>query len=204
MKHYIGMLVLLIVAICSAQTPRMCAVIAGCESCINEKKWKDFRIGFGVSNIIAEEFYTTGRFSLREEKGDIKDKLTTLRKRLWSGVYKDVQQSIDSIKTDSQAVIYGRLVYFGTPRQSVSLGPFGSSENAVIIKTEVVLITPDGIRYVGKGQGIATRRAMGTLFKFSDDNVFFEQTEIGNALHTALVQATADCLTLYSPKDTIK
>jgi hypothetical protein len=203
MKHYRVVLLLLIAAVCSAQTPRICAVVAGCESTINEKKWKDFRIGFGVSNIIADELYTTGRFMLREEKNDVKDKLTTLRQRLWSGAYKDVQQTIDSIKTDSSAVVYGRLVYFGTPRQSVCLGPFGSCENAVIIKTEVVLVTPDGTRYVGKGEGISTRRAMGTLFKYSDDGVFFEQTEIGNALHTAIVKATADCMTHYSPKDSL-
>jgi hypothetical protein len=36
--------------------------------------------------------------------------------------------------------------------------------------------------------------AMTTLFKFKDDGVFFEQTEIGQALQKAITKATDDCI----------
>jgi hypothetical protein len=101
---------------------------------------------------------------------------------------------MDSLKNDSQVVVFSRLVYFGTPRSSVSMGPFGGSENAVAIKTEVVFVLLDGSRLTGNGEGLSTRMAMTTLFKFKDDGVFFEQTEIGQALQKAITKATDDCI----------
>ncbi|HEX7509950.1 MAG TPA: hypothetical protein VF335_01510, partial [Chitinivibrionales bacterium] len=172
-----------------AQQPSYSMVVAGCESLINEKKWKDFRIGFGASDCIAEEFYKSGLFRLVEEKDDVKNKLAAVRQKLWSGAYKDAVADIDSIRTDSRAVAYGRLVYFGTPRSSVSMGPFGGNENAVVIKTEVIVMLAGGTKITGKGEGRSTRMAMTTLFKFSDEGVFFQQTEIGKALQTAIAGA---------------
>jgi hypothetical protein len=187
-----------------AQPPRQCVVVAGCESKINEKKWKDFRISFGVTNCIAEELYNSGAFRLIEEKGAIKEKLSDVRQKLWSGAYKEALPELDSLKNDSQSIAFGRLVYFGTPRSSVSMGPFGGSENAVVIKAEVVLMAPGGGVITGKGEGQSTRMAMTTLFKFNDERVFFEQTEIGQALQKAIKAAATDCvgqLKKRNPKD---
>jgi len=184
-----------------AQQRKTSAIIAGCESKIDEKKWKDFRISFGISDLVADELYKSGNFKLIEEKGAIKEKLLSLRQKLWSGAYKDVTMAMDSLKNDSQVVVFSRLVYFGTPRSSVSMGPFGGSENAVVIKTEVVFVLPGGGRLTGKGEGLSTRMAMTTLFKFKDDGVFFEQTEIGQALQKAIVKATDDCIVQFNKRN---
>jgi hypothetical protein len=37
-----------------AQQRKTSAIIAGCESKIDEKKWKDFRISFGISDLVAD------------------------------------------------------------------------------------------------------------------------------------------------------
>jgi len=178
----------------AAQQHVYLTVVAGCESDINEKKWKDFRIGFGVTDCIAEELYKSGMFKLVEEKGAVKDKVASVRQKLWSGAYKDALVDLDSLRSDSLAIAYGRLVYFGTPRSSVSMGPFGGDENAVVIKAEVVIALPGGEKITGKGEGKSKRSAMTTLFKFSDDRLFFEQTEIGQALHKAIMEAVANCI----------
>lgn len=177
--------------------PRPKLMVIGCESKISSKKWKDQRINFGVTNLIAETVADNGGFALVEEKPAIRDKLQTIRTVLWDKGERKVRKDLASLQADPPIYAIGRLVYFGAPRTEASFGGFAAVENKVIISVEVDLVLPDGETVTGAGRGEARKTATSALLTFREEGLFFEQTEVGTALKRAVTAGTTDVIREY-------
>jgi hypothetical protein len=167
-------------------------LIAGCENRIKDAKWKDYRIAFGVNDLMAQRLFDSGLFSLVEEKQEIRAHLDSLRQRIWSETVRD--KDIQGLTGDSVSVVVGRLVYFGVPRSSASFGPLHASTSEVIVKFECELRDKGGVIILGKGQGSAAKSAVSGLFEFREKSVLFDQTVIGKALKSAVDMAVEDMI----------
>lgn len=173
------------------------AMVVGCENRIAGRDWRDSRIGFGVTALIAESIADDGGLVLVEEKPAVRARLAELRTVLWEKGQRRMRDELQVLRGDSVAHVIGRLVYFGAPRESVSFGGFGAARNQVVIHAEVDLVFPDGERFTGSGRGEAVREANTALLTFRDDQPFYDQTTVGVALREAVRAATRDALENY-------
>jgi hypothetical protein len=168
-------------------------IVAGCENRIRDKRFDDMRINFGVVNLIGARLHESGCFRLVEEKARIRDKLRQLQGPLWRGGGKKTYARLRQL-SDSSIIAVGRLLYCGTPRASMGVGPFHVSRAHVVIDIEVLLQYPGGDRVSGTGRGKASRTAMSTLYTYRDDRVLFDQSDIGKATAAAVREAVDDVL----------
>jgi hypothetical protein len=178
-------------------SPQIKAIILGCENNIKDKKWKDYRISFGVVDLLAQNLFDSGTFILVEEKTEIRDKLKSFNEILWNKGQKKVLADAQTL-VDSAAIVIGRLVYCGAPRTNVSIGPVHASRNDIVIKTEVDLVLPGGKTFTGKGMGKSTRTALSAMFEYRGDKPLFEQSNLGLALKDAVAMAVTDMVNLYA------
>jgi hypothetical protein len=168
------------------------AMIIGCENRISDQKWKDYRIAFGVTDLIAQSLYDAGGFALTEGNGDVIQKLAALRSDLWNLGSRKVSSQIAGVADTGTATVMGRLLSCGAPRSDASIGPFHANATEVVVRVEVEMVLPGGKKLVGEGSGSSTRTSVSTLFEFREDKPLFEQTNIGKALSEATRKATAD------------
>ncbi len=173
-------------------------MVIGCENEIPGRKWRDIRIGFGVTALIAETVADDGGLRLVEEKSAVRARLAELRHTLWEKGPRRIRDELRELRGDSIVQVIGRLVYAGAPRETVGFGGFGVARNRVIVRVEVDLVLPDGDEVRGVGRGEAVREANTALLTFCDDRPFFDRTTVGVAVRDAVVAATRHALRRYS------
>ena len=187
-------LVLLLIKFADAQDKKT-LIVVGVTNEIKDERWEDRRIGFGVTNLIAGSFFDSGKFTLIEEKEEIRDQLKNVREKLWmlSGEAVQLQEAVAAAgQTSAEMMAYGRVVSFKTPTQRVSVGPFHSREKITEIKVEVILRDLKSDKtFAEEGKGKAKTTSKSVIFEYREDRdeVNFDKTTVGEATKQAVVEA---------------
>ena len=182
---------------CPSNGGKLRCIIAGCENGIRDKKWQDYRIAFGINELIAQGMFDSGRFAFVEQGPEIWEKLDALRSELWQKGNRRVFSQTSEIVGAGTTLVLGRLLSCSAPRTDVSFGPIHANETKLIIKVEVEMVLPSGKKIVGAGSGMSTRSAASAGFEFREDRILLEQSNFGMALRDAVTAAVADLLRRY-------
>ncbi len=181
------------------QSPRPC-IILGSQTTVNDPRWKDKRIGFGISNLIAEIIYDSKQFSLFDEKESVRESLAQVRALMWNGDAHCIDFAIAKLQSDSIVTIIGRVISCNAPKSRASLGPFSAGTDKIIITSDVEIIVSNRLTYVGRGTGSATKTATGSFLSLSENAILFDQTTLGSALQQSISSATKSALSQYLQK----
>jgi len=178
-------------------------LVVGVTNEVKDERWQDRRIGFGLTNLIAESFFDSGQFILLEEKEEIRAQLKEVREKLWM-LSEEAVQLQQAAKTATLAgaemMAYGRVVSFKTPTTRVSMGPFHSREKVTEIKVEVILRDLKTAKsYSGEGKGKAKTTTTSVVFEYREDRdeVNFDKTTVGEATKQAVAEAVKKVLKEY-------
>ncbi|OGC05374.1 hypothetical protein A2V82_05955 [candidate division KSB1 bacterium RBG_16_48_16] len=174
----------------NGQKPTLAVI--GMANQVEDENWRDARVGLGLRNVLAELFFDTGRFTLIEEKPDIRRRLDKFSQGLWQlGNNADFERIIERIGVlDADFIAYGKVTYFGKPKTKLSFGPMHIQRNAVVIEVDVTLMDlKSGKAYRQEGDGLSRTVVGSALFQFREDHVELDQTNVGNAVREALEEA---------------
>lgn len=178
-------------------------LVTGVVNALEDERWQDLRIGFGLRNLIGEAFYETGMFRMLEEKLEIQQKLNTLAQDLWIRPEREREHlftaGMDTARTlGVQAIAYGEVLYFGVPRSSFSVGVFHANRKISEIQVKLCLkdLRTDRL-FCSKAKGKAATTAYATLFEYRKDSVAFDKTTVGMATRKAVVKAVKEIMEDY-------
>ena len=168
-------------------------IVVGVINELNDQRWKDYRIGFGIRTLIAQTLFNTNKFNMIEEKTEIKEKIIDLSRGIWENSKKHYNFSEDQfiIKTlEADYIAYGRIYYFGKPQTSISVGVMHRRVEETVIKVEITIENVHlGKQISSKGIGKAKTTANSILFTIREDYVVFDETSIGIATKNAVEDA---------------
>src|SRR5262245_33893180 len=177
------------------QTGQMLAVIGvtqeGGQPRSTDRTSEDRQIGFGLTNLLSEALFDTGRFRLLEEKDIGKRELIgNLVQTYWlePGARYSAQllQGI-AIQLGVELLAYGSVSHTMTSKRSLSLGPFSQAEQKLQVKVNVCVYAAS-VRDIlcREGQGEAKQEAVGVIYEFQGDRLDFEKNATGRATKQAV------------------
>ena len=184
------------------QTGKMLAVIGVTQEdrqprSTDRKSLDDRRIGFGLTNLLAEVLFDTGKFRLLEEKEVHKrELLENLVQTYWiePGAQYSAQmlQGI-AIQLGVELLAYGSVSHSETSKRSVSFGPFSHHKQKLQVKVNVCLYEASvGGILCREGQGEAQQEGVGVLYEFHADRLDFEKNAAGRATKQAVTSAVQE------------
>jgi hypothetical protein len=159
-----------------------------------KKKLADHRIGFGLTQMLAELLFDTGKFRLLEEK-DIHQRqlLDNLVTTYWleTGARYSVQM-LRSVAAQLGAAVlaYGEISHRKVSGKSITLGPFSRHVHTLQIRVNVCLFAAASeavLCQVGDGQ--AQQEAAGVLYEYHGERLEVENNAAGQATKRAITQA---------------
>jgi len=176
-------------------------IVVGLANDVKHEAWRDMRVGLGLRVILSQLFFDTNRFSLREEKPEMRKHLDTLSTTLWMGGQQE-KGLYELLRTrwgkGSDYAAYGRVVFFGRPRSRSSMGPLHANKRSVEIHVEVTLLNlKTGKRIKKKGKGRSATSASSVIFEFRESQLTLDKTHIGNATRSALSNAVEKVMKAY-------
>lgn len=166
--------------------------VIGVRNEIKKPEWDNQLIGYGLSNLLLQKLFDTGRYIAIEDNPEILDKIDTLIRTQWQGQasYYSPKEA-DKIAADlgSEAVAYAKVIKFSTRRKRGFAGPLSGANTRVIVELEISLKEQGQPVKVAKGKGEASTKSMGTFFIIREDKVYFDETTVGKAAHEAMTDA---------------
>lgn len=167
-------------------------VVIGVRNEINKPEWDNQLIGYGLSNLLLQKLFDTGRYIAIEDNPEILDQIDTLIRTQWQGQasYYSAKDA-DRIGADlgGDAVAYAKVTKFSTRRKRGFAGPFSGANTRVIVELEISLKEKGLPVKVARGKGDASTKSMGTFFIIREDKVYFDETTVGKAAHEAITDA---------------
>ena len=175
----------------AADTKKKLAVI-GVRNEIDRPEWNNQLIGYGLSNLLLQKLFDSGRFVAIEDNPEILAKIDSLVKTQWQGdaSYYSPDEA-DQLAKDlgSDVVAYAKVVKFSTNRMRGFAGPMAGAKTNVVVKIEVSLKELGEPVRKATGEGKGATKSMGTFFTIREDHVYFDQTTVGKAAHQAIANA---------------
>jgi hypothetical protein len=166
----------------------------------------DRRVGFGLTSLLAEFFFDTGKFRLVEEK-DVRKRefLEDLVSTYWVEPRAPYGlQELGRVAQHLEATVlaYGSVTYTGVASQRIAIGPLSRVEQKLRVLVDVCLYdTSTRITLCREGQGEARQEGSGVVYEFRADSLDFEKNAVGRATKQAVglaVQNLATSIT-FSP-----
>ena len=163
----------------------------------DRKSLENRRIGFGLTTLLAEVLYDTGKFSLLEEKEMHKrELLDNLVQAYWleSGARYSAHQ-LQSIASQLgvELLAYGSVSHTRRTKRSQSFGPFSHHEQKLQVKVNVCLYEAlAGNILCREGQGEAQQEGTGVFYEFQGDRLDFDKNAAGKATKQAVMVAVKD------------
>ena len=177
--------------------------VVGFVNELEDSSWQDARIGMGLQAILSELFYASNEFALVEEKDAIKEEIRKTASLLWAtgDKGKKIKEITEKASRDTRFLAWGRVFYFGRPRDKTSLGPMQITRDAVVIKVEVTLRDQKKKKnYIAVGKGVSATTAASILFTFHEKELQLDKTNVGNATREALEMAVNSLMKKYRKK----
>lgn len=156
--------------------------------------WQDRRVAFGLTNLLAEGFYDTGKFRLVEEKElHQRQLIEELVELFWDDTRPrppDPELTGIGKQLAADLLAYGTLGYARASGQRLQLGPVGSYQQRLRITVAVCLYEVSSrITLCREGQGMAQQEGVGVAYEFRADRPDFEKNALGRATKQAVTQA---------------
>ena len=185
--------VLLAVALQPALAQKPSLAVLGVVNQIEDEAWRDARVGMGVRAVLVDLMSESERFTLLEERVEIRERLQTLSEDVWK--LSEDESPVDAAATELDVLkpdyfLFGRVVYFGRPRSQASIGFFHRNVRTTLIEVEVTLAdrrTQKQIKRRGKGN--SRTAANSAVFAFNERGVDFDKSNVGIATREALEDA---------------
>lgn len=205
-RHFcLLLLALLFLAAAAAQTesPRV-LYLAGIYNEVTDERWKDARIGFGASSILAQAFYESGLFIPVDDQEEIAAYRQETMSRMWSAPAGSDFALVDKKRLEPfsiDAIAYARILSAKRPGSSFSMGVMRSRRQHTDIEVEVSLLdrsTEKAYRARTKARAtVAARAALFEIRKGRDGEVLFDETTVGKATKEALEKAVEEIIKDY-------
>jgi hypothetical protein len=157
---------------------------------------QDRRIGFGLSKLLAESLYDTGKFRLVEEKDlhkrELIEDLVHIHWIVHRANYSERELRRVATQLRAELLAFGTISYRSF-RESISAGPISRVVQKLRIQANVCLyeVFTDAI-LCREGQGEAEQERRGVIYEPSDDRLDFEKNAAGIATKLAVARAVQD------------
>lgn len=195
-----GILILIIIgwgnSVLSAEVPvdqtRKRLAVIGFTKNFSNPEWDNQLIGYGLSQLLLQKLYDTGRYTAVEDNPEIMLTINRLIEQQWNQdavVHREHDAERIAGEVQADAVAYGKVLRFDTQRSRSFAGPISRSVTNVMVELEVYLKeTPAPLRR-STAVGSAATRSVGMFFQIRDDKLYFDQTAVGRAAEQALTDA---------------
>jgi hypothetical protein len=156
--------------------------------------WQDRRVAFGLTNLLAESFYDTGKFRLVEEK-DLRQRqlIEELVDLFWSTSRPEPSDpELTSIGTrlEVDLLACGTVGYTRSSSRRIQAGPVGSYQQKLRVAVEVCLYEVSTQKTLCReGEGTAEQEGVGVVYEFRNDRLDFEKSAAGRATKQAVTSA---------------
>jgi hypothetical protein len=163
-------------------------------SSVDAAVWQDRRVAFGLTNLLAESFYETGKFRLVEEKNLPQRQVIEEVVDLFGSAShpEALQPELAGIgrRLEADLLAYGRVNYTRLSGQRIQVGPLGRYQQRLHINIEVCLYVVSTQQTLCRsGEGMAQQEGVGVIYEFRNDRPDFEKTAAGRAIKQAVTSA---------------
>jgi hypothetical protein len=159
-----------------------------------KKTLADRRIGFGLTQMLAELLFDTGKFRQLEEK-DLRQRqlLDTLVATYWGETgtrYTAPLLRGLATRLGVALLAYGGVSHSKVSGNSITLGPFSRHVHTLQIRVNVCLFAAASQTVLCQaGAGEAQQEAAGVLYEFRGERLDIEHNAAGRATRQAITQA---------------
>jgi hypothetical protein len=159
-----------------------------------KKKLADRRIGFGLTQMLAELLFDTGKFRLLEEK-DLRQRemLDNLVTTYWGET--GAQYSVPLLRGVATQLGVALLAYAGISHRrssgtSMQVGPFSRHTHTLQVRVHVCLfVAASEAVLCQEGEGQAQQEAAGVFYEYRGERLEVENNAAGRATKHAITQA---------------
>lgn len=170
--------------------------VIGVKNEIKDPQWENQLIGTGISSLVLQALYETGRYRPIEDNPEILSEVDRMVALQWAGESPPVEEAdaerlAGELKTD--AVAWARTIRFSTSRRRGGIGGvFSGAKTTVTVDVEVFLKEKGRPQVSARGRGKSSTNSMGVFFQIRKDQVYFDQTTVGKATQEAVYEAVKE------------
>lgn len=174
-----------------AQEPSLYRLaVVGVRNETGEKEFSKLLIAQGVSQLVAQALFDTGRYVPVEDNPEITGRIS----ELVALAAANGDQPLDYASLDRQALGCDAMASavikkFSKSRMRSFAGPFSAANVDIEIEVEVAVHEAGKPVMAASGSGTGTTKSRGVLFQIREDKVHFDQTSVGQATETAVHEA---------------
>lgn len=172
-------------------TPKKLVVI-GVKNDVDRPELNDQLIGYGISSLLLQKLFDTGRYIPIENNPEIIEAINGLIKRQWMGgekLFTPKEADEASAQFRSDAVAYAKITKCETSQSKGMFGPFSKARSKVIMEVEIHVKEKNADLRSATGEGEAATSSSTLLYKMRDDKIYFDQTALGQATEKAIIAA---------------
>jgi len=161
--------------------------------------FRELRVGFGLSNMLATALFETGRFRLVERNQEI---IEHVIKEQWLGQtgYINPMTAAETGKmVGAKAVVYGQVTEFGIRKVGFYAGVYGRRNITTRIAIDVKMVSTETGEIIGavSGTGAVTTSTAGVAFVWEEGVEQFDQTTVGRASRQAIYKIAQNLALQY-------
>ncbi len=177
--------------------------VVGVVTEVKDKTWRDHRIGFGIANLISQELFKSGRFTVVEEKKEVLEQISEFTRRNWTNPENTPRgEKALSLarKLEVDLVAVGRVISYSHGRSRLAIGLFVKGQQKIVVNVEVGIIGKSLPKtLLAQGEGSSKFTSQGLVFELRKDVVLFDETTVGRATKAAVREAINRLLELLPP-----
>ena len=166
-------------------------IVIGVENRSGSDEWDEHLVALGVTNLIAEAFFATGRYIPMETNPEIVKKLSELSRRNRQPATLRTNPSLLPVAPpmESDAVAYGIIRRYDKKRKRAIAGFFSFAKVTATLEIEVVVEKKNGDHRSAVGTGEGNTISKGVLVQIREEKIGFDQTCLGTVARAAVKDA---------------
>lgn len=177
-----------------ALRPGSTLVVIGVQPATDQPQREESRVGFGLTHLVAETLFRTGKFQVLEEKTvHQRALLNALIRTYWVESHSayalaDLQHIGAQLRVALLA--YGHMARARVSKRAVEAGLFTHVVQWLQMHVQVCLyVVATQAVACSEGQGEAAQTGWGMVYVFDGERLAFEQSTVGLATQKAVAQA---------------
>jgi hypothetical protein len=164
--------------------------VIGVSNESSEREFSKLLIAQGISQLVAQALFDTGRYVPVEDNPEITGRINELVVLAATSGEASVDYSrIDGQALGCDAMASAVVKKFSKSRMRGFAGPFSAANVDVEIEVEVAVREAGKPVMTASGNGTGTTKSRGVLFQVRENKVHFDQTSVGQATQEAVQQA---------------